>query len=184
MREMKRITFNTILNVLLVGMVALFIGRYFYTKPRHINGEAAPDFTAQTLDGRQVSLSNLKGKYVLIDFWGSWCGPCRAENPRLVSLYRKYRDTRFKDADGFEIVSIAVEKDPERWQRAIRADNLLWPYHILDQASSLKFFDSPLASLYGVKALPTKYLLNGDGVIIGVNLSAEEIEKALGRKKV
>ena len=177
-----KITFNTILNILLVGMIALFIGRYFYQQPRFVNGESTPDFTATTITGEQLELSSLRGNYVLLDFWGSWCGPCRQENPRLVQLYDKYQNTSFQQAESFVVISIGIEENENRWRRAIERDGLHWPHHILDKASSLRFFDSELAQQFGVKQVPTKYLLNEKGLIIAVNPSAEELDRLLGER--
>ncbi|MCB0595812.1 MAG: TlpA family protein disulfide reductase [Lewinellaceae bacterium] len=177
-----KITFNTLLNILLAGMIALFIGRYFYQQPRFVNGESAPDFAAATLSGEQLQLSSLRGHYVLIDFWGSWCGPCRKEHPALVQLYDKYQNAVFQQAEGFKLVSIGIEENEDRWRRAIERDGLHWPYHILDKASSLRFFDSELARQFGVKQVPTRYLLNAKGQIIAVNPSVEELDRLLGEK--
>ena len=177
-----KITFNTLLNILLAGMIALFIGRYFYQQPRFVNGESTPDFTATTITGEQLELSSLRGNYVLLDFWGSWCGPCRQENPRLVQLYDKYQNTSFQQAESFVVISIGIEENENRWRRAIERDGLHWPHHILDKASSLRFFDSELAQQFGVKQVPTKYLLNEKGLIIAVNPSAEELDRLLGER--
>ncbi|MCO6478391.1 MAG: TlpA family protein disulfide reductase [Phaeodactylibacter sp.] len=174
-----KITFNTVLNVLLVAMIGLFIGRYFYKQPRFVNGEPAPDFTATTISGEQLQLSGLRGNYVLLDFWGSWCAPCRKENPELVQLYSKYKNARFEQAEGFRLVSIGIEENEARWRNAIARDGLHWPYHILDKATSLRFFDSELAQQFGVKQVPTKYLLNEKGQIIAVNPSVEEVDRLL-----
>ncbi|MCB9348661.1 MAG: TlpA family protein disulfide reductase [Lewinellaceae bacterium] len=177
-----KITFNTLLNILLAGMIALFIGRYFYKQPRFVNGETTPDFTASTLSGEQLQLSSLRGQYVLLDFWGSWCGPCRQENPGLVQLYDKYQNARFQQAERFVVISIGIEENEERWRRAIERDGLHWPYHILDKATSLRFFDSELAQQFGVKQVPTKYLLNEKGLIIAVNPTVEKLDELLGEK--
>lgn len=177
-----KITFNTILNILLLALIGLFIARYFYRQPSFVNGESAPDFTAGTIGGGQLRLSSLRGHYVLIDFWGSWCGPCRKENPALAALYDKYKDASFRQAEGFELVSIGIEENESRWRNAIERDGLHWPYHILDKAGSLRFFDSELAQLFGVKQVPTKYLLNEKGQIIAVNPSVEELDKLLGER--
>ena len=174
--------FKYILNILAVLAVGLIIGRYFYMKPKHINGERPPAIKAQLQDGQAFQLDDLKGQFVLIDFWGSWCGPCRGENPSLVKLYEKYNKAPFKDAKGFEIVSIGIERNSQRWQRAIEKDGLNWPYHILDQANNLRFFDSPIAADFGVKQVPTKYLINPDGIIMGVNLAVEEMDKLLAKR--
>ncbi|MCB0570974.1 MAG: TlpA family protein disulfide reductase [Phaeodactylibacter sp.] len=177
-----KITFNTILNILLVLVAGLFIGKHFYMKPRFINGESTPDFTATTLSGENLQLSALKGQYILLDFWGSWCGPCRAEAPVLKQLYARYNGARFEDASGFQIVSIGIEDNEARWRRAIEQDGLEWPYHVLDLASSLRFFNSPVATSFGIKQVPTKYLLNPKGQIIAVNPSAREIARLLEEK--
>ncbi len=150
-------------------------GRYFYFKPKYINGEQAPDFSGQLLNGADFSLSDLKGHYVLLDFWGSWCGPCRKENPALVALYRDFQGSSFQDADGFEIVSIGIEQNEDAWKAAIQRDGLIWPYHI----SENQRFKSPTALKYGVREVPTKYLLNPRGQIIGVNLPVAEIRRML-----
>lgn len=167
---------------MLVGVVVLFIGRYFYFKPKFINGEAVPNFEATLINGEKMALSDLRGKYVLVDFWGSWCGPCRIQNPHLVQLYDKYHQAEFQQAKGFEIISIGVEQNEERWKNAISKDNLKWKYHILDLTNSMKFFDSELAQLFGVKQIPSTYLLNEKGVIIGVNLSPDALDQLLAKK--
>ncbi|MCO6493426.1 MAG: TlpA family protein disulfide reductase [Phaeodactylibacter sp.] len=174
-----KITFNTVLNILLAGVIVLFISRHFYKQPGFVNGEPAPDFTATTIGGEPFQLSALRGQYVLLDFWGSWCGPCRKENPALAQVYAQYQNARFKGAEGFAIVSIGIEENEGRWRRAIERDGLRWPYHILDKASSLRFFDSELARQFSVREVPTKYLLNEKGVIIAVNPSAEELGRLL-----
>lgn len=179
--DMPKLSFNTILSVLAVGLVALFVGRYFYMKPGMINGEQAPGIRAPLLNGGDFQLSDLEGQYVLIDFWGSWCPPCRQENPALVKLYNKYKAANFEQAQGFTIVSIGIEDKRERWVNAIQQDSLNWPYHVYDEASSLRFFDSEIAQRYGVKQVPTKYLLNPEGRIIAVNPSVEEVEQRLSQ---
>ena len=173
------VTLNKILNILLIGIIAFYIGRYFYMQPAFVNGAKAPIFAATTMNGQSFSLDDLKGKYVLIDFWGSWCGPCRQENPGLVELYHYYKQQSFKDGNGFEIVSIGIEKNPDRWKKAIASDEMVWPYHILDQNTNMKFFNSEIAQLYEIKQLPTKYLLNPEGVIVAVNPGKNKIERVL-----
>ena len=165
--------------IFIVGILAIIVGQYIYKMPKFVNGETAMEFSATLKDQSDFKLSDLKGNYVLIEFWGSWCGPCRAQSKHLVALKNKYSNAKFKNAGGFEIVSIGVETNEKRWERAIIKDGLTWPYHILDKATSLRFFDSPIANLYGVKELPTSYLVNEDGVIMGVNLPFEEIDKLL-----
>lgn len=166
--------------LIFVAIIALaYIVRYFYMKPNVDDGELAPDFQASLISGEDFQLSDLRGNYVLLDFWGSWCGPCIADNRKLVPLYKKYNSSKFKDAEGFEIVMVAVEKDEARWPRAIQRFGLTWPYHILDQSESLRFFNGELASLYGVADLPAKFLINPSGKTIGVNQPIEEIDAFL-----
>ncbi|NNF34926.1 MAG: TlpA family protein disulfide reductase [Saprospiraceae bacterium] len=169
---------NKLLNILLILIILGYAGYYFYKKPKYTNGEKAPQFSATLIDGSSFELKDLEGSYVLIDFWGSWCGPCRKENPELVNLYHEFKDASFKDAQGFEMVSIAVETNEKRWKSAIEKDLLTWKYHI----AQLERFKSPIVSQYGVKEIPTKYLLNERGEIIGVNLSAYEIAEMLRRR--
>ena len=170
-----KITFNTILNILLLALAGLFIARYFYRQPSFVNGESAPDFTAGTIGGGQLRLSSLRGHYVLIDFWGSWCGPCRQSHPSLVNLYTQYHDQTFKDADGFEIVSIGLDRSQTNWQNAIRQDGLTWPFQIIEPAG----FDSQTAKSYTVKQLPTKFLINPKGILMAVDPSISEVDKLL-----
>jgi len=166
---------NKILNILLVLLVIGYAAYYFYKKPKYINGEIAPQFSAQMIDGTEFSLSDMKGKYVLLDFWGSWCGPCRAENPSIVNLYDQFNGKTFTDASGFEVVSVAIERDEKRMKKAIAKDGLKWKYHI----PQLDRFKSPIVIQYGVNEIPTKYLINPDGYIMGVNQTAMEIERLL-----
>lgn len=164
---------------ILAGVILLyFIGRYIYAQPKFINGAQAPDFSATMLDGSNMNLSQLKGQYVLLDFWGSWCGPCIAEAPEIKKLYEKFHGKTFQDAQGFEIVSVGIESETERWKNAIERLNMNWKYHVSD----FKNLDSPIAQLYGVRVIPTKFLVNTEGVIIGVNQSMEEIDKLLSNR--
>jgi peroxiredoxin len=135
-----------------------------------VAGEKAPDFSITMINGAEVRLSDLRGKHVLIQFWGSWCGPCRAENPHLADLYQKHRHT------GFEIISIAIEQTPRAWQQAIQSDGLVWKYH----TAEFNQFNGPLAKLFNIHSIPATFLINPDGVIMGVNLHADQMDKMLG----
>lgn len=154
----------------LLALVALIF--YKYRQPRFVAGEKAPDFEVGLLSGQRAKLSDLQGKYVLLQFWGSWCAPCRKENPELVALYKKYH------ARGFEIFSIALEPSPRSWQRAIVQDSLLWKYHAMESAE----FDGGRAKQFNIKSIPATFLLNHEGVIMGVNLKPEYIDKMLREK--
>lgn len=169
---------NNIFLILLFALAAYAVGRYFYKKPNVINGEVAPSVVAVQRNGEPFNLSNLKGKYVLLDFWGSWCGPCLEEAPQIKALNSKFLGKKFSDAAGFEVVSVGIEKDRERWLSAIEQLGIGGWWHVSD----FQYLDSPLAKAYGVRVIPTKFLLNTEGVIIGVNQSIEEIEKVLDSK--
>ena len=160
----------------------LFIHKYKDSKAAHIvrieeelkgakalqNGGFAPDFTAKTPEGEELSLSDLKGQYVLIDFWASWCGPCRRENPNVVKLYDKYHE------QGFEILGVSLDNNKSKWTAAIEKDGLEWP-HISD----LKGWQSGPAKIYGVRSIPSTVLLDRDGKIIVRNLRAHQLEGKL-----
>ena len=143
--------------------------------PKLSAGEMASDFAIS----EQRKLSDLQGNYVLLDFWGSWCGPCIASVPNLKTLYQKYNGKQFKNATNFEIVGIAVEQKEKYWKAALNRLNVPWKYNVVDLATSLRFFDSPIANQYGVKEVPTKFLISPAGEIIGVNISFEEIDEIL-----
>lgn len=174
--------FSKGLGLIVIILLAYGIGRYLYFKPKFINGEAAPQFTAQNIDGREFSLADLSEHYVLIDFWGSWCAPCRKENPELVAFYNKYKDVTFSDAKGFEVVSIGIERNAQSWKNAIERDGLHWRYHIMDENKDMRFFDAKIAGLFGIKEVPSKYLLNQKGEIIGVNLSYDAMARLLDQR--
>ncbi len=157
---------------LIFCVVILAILIYFKMRtPATNQGKKAPNFEAVLMDGSTFKLSDLKGKYVLLDFWGSWCPPCRRDNPNLVALYDRY------NSQGLEIVSVALEKNDKTWKKAIAKDGLRWPYHIM-RTSRLVATDA-LALKYQVTDLPTKYLINPQGHIVGVNLSNEEVAKVM-----
>jgi thiol-disulfide isomerase/thioredoxin len=126
-------------------------------------------------DGSPFALSDLKGNIVLIDFWASWCGPCRKSSPELVSIYNTYHGQFFKDAKGFEIVSIGLENSKAGWAQAIQNDGLRWPYHLMESSA----FDAPATLAYTVKQVPTKFLINPEGIIMAVDPSFKEIARIL-----
>jgi thiol-disulfide isomerase/thioredoxin len=158
-----------LLPVLLLGV---YLIRYLYLKPKYSEGQEIQNFTAKLQNGDNFELSNLRGKYVLLDFWASWCGPCRADNPSLVKLYN---DIKSKNAP-IEIVSVALERSEASWRNAIINDGLIWPFHI----GEFESFSGPLAKQYGVREIPTKYLIDPDGKIIAVNPDWVTIYKTTG----
>ena len=165
---------NTVYYKLGLAALLLLIAFAWYRSraPRYTAGEAAPDFEVTLKDGRLAKLSELRGQYVLLQFWGSWCGPCRAENPHLVELYKKYHEK------GFEIFSIGVEQNQRAWERAIQKDAMSWPWHTADFSS----FNGAIAQQYNVKSIPATFLINPEGMIMGVNFSTEQLTKVLGQR--
>jgi|TARA_B110000459_G_scaffold119440_1_gene131744 peroxiredoxin len=128
-------------------------------------GEVAPAFEGPTPTGELVSLASLKGKVTIIDFWASWCRPCRIENPNLVRLYKRMHDK------GLEIVGVSLDKNQSSWARAIEDDGLSW-----NHVSNLKYWQDPIALLYGVRSIPAAFVLNKDGVIVAKNLRGAQLD--------
>ena len=176
MYDVKGIKF--IATIIIVTSLVYF-GKYLWFKPKYVQGAKAPDFTAQLIDGSSISLSDLQGNYVLLDFWGSWCGPCRKENPDLVALYQKHQNLNLGTKEQFIIFNIGAETNERSWKNAITRDGLNWIYH----TSEIKRFDSEIIRKYGVKKIPTKYLINPNGRIISVNPTIKEIDKILLSKR-
>ncbi|MCB9344300.1 MAG: TlpA family protein disulfide reductase [Lewinellaceae bacterium] len=124
-------------------------------------GMVAPDIALPDPGGKIRKLSSLRGKVVLLDFWASWCGPCRRENPHVVALYKKYK------SKGFEVYSVSLDRPDgkDKWIQAIKQDGLIWDNHVSD----LKFWNCEPAGVYGVHSIPNTFLIGKDGKIIAVN---------------
>ncbi|MBS1528978.1 MAG: AhpC/TSA family protein [Bacteroidetes bacterium] len=133
-------------------------------------GHKAPDFTTTGIDGKPVKLDDYKGKYVLIDFWASWCEPCRQENPNVVKLYKQYKDK------GLNILGISLDVDKNAWQQAIKQDKLTWSH-----ASDLKRFDGPTELLYHIQAIPSNFIIDPQGSIVAKNIMGSDLEEFLNK---
>jgi peroxiredoxin len=134
-------------------------------------GMPAPDLSLQDMDGKQVSLSSFRGKYVLLDFWASWCQPCRNENPHVVAAYKKYHDKNFT------VLGVSLDSKKSDWEKAIMEDSLSWT-----QVSDLKSWNSSAVITYDIHAIPSNYLIDPSGKIIAHNLHGSDIEALLERE--
>ncbi len=138
-------------------------------------GVVAADITLTSPSGKPVSLSSLRGKVVLVDFWASWCGPCRSENPNIVKCYNKYKSKKCSKGDGFEVFSVSLDVKKERWLGAIAADKLSWQFHGCDFGG----WNGSVVKTYGVHQIPTSFIIDKNGKIIAVNLRGEDLGQFL-----
>ncbi len=165
-------TFETVIT----GLEPTMTGHFFYdgiaeqvkAMKSVAVGVEAPELSFENPKGEIISLSSLRGKYVLIDFWASWCKPCRMENPNVVRTYAQYKDK------GFEILGVSLDKTKDAWVNAIAADGLTWP-----QMSDLGGWQSQPAQIYGVRSIPATVLVDPDGIIIAKNLRGSSLEEKL-----
>lgn len=150
---------------LIAGLKAQMAGAKSFAE-----GSVAPDFTQKTPEGKDLSLSDLRGKVVLIDFWASWCGPCRRENPNVVRVYNQYKEK------GFEVLGVSLDKTKDRWVKAIEKDGLTWSH-----VSDLKGWQNAAAKMYSVRSIPHTVLLDQKGQIIARNLRGPQLEQQLAK---
>ena len=140
------------------------IREYIISQKKTSVGALAPDFRLADTAGKKIALSALKGKYVLLDFWAAWCGPCRQENPNVVQAFKTYKN------DGFTVLGVSLDKEKKSWLKAIHDDNLQWQH-----VSDLKFWASEAAILYGITSIPRNFLLDPRGKIIGRDLRGQDL---------
>ena len=169
---MKKVILIILINCLIVG--------FSFGQNIGLNiGDKAPELSYKNPDGKNMSLSSIKNKIVLIDFWASWCGPCRRENPNLVQAFKKFNKTKFEEGNGFEIYSLSLDKTKKAWVNAINQDQLFWQYHVSD----LGGWQSEGSKKYNIRSIPSNIIIDGKGIIIAKNLKGQALQRFLESKK-
>lgn len=141
-------------------------------------GNKAPEIVENSVNGQPLKLSSLAGKVVLIDFWASWCRPCRNENPFVVAAFEKHKNDAFKGGKGFTVFSVSLDKDRNAWKVAITNDHLSWENHVCISGVTPEYLNK-----YQVRSIPSNFLINGDGIILATNLRGEALEQILSSLK-
>lgn len=149
-------------------VLLIFLFATTLTKAQVSIGQQAPELSLPGKNGDTIKLSSFQGKIVLVDFWASWCVPCRRNNPFLVYLYKKYKNK------GLEIYGLSIDEEKDRWLGAVKKDRLSWP-----QVVDNKGWDAPSTLAYGVEAIPANFLLDKEGKIIAIDLEGQELEKKI-----
>lgn len=173
--------------LLIVAIAALSFAALSFVEEKHEAemqsmvsiGDKAPELAYNNPEGKQIKLSDLKGKLVLIDFWASWCRPCRSANPGVVEVFNKYKDENFAGGKGFTVYSVSLDRNKTDWEKAIKDDGLVWPNHV----SELNYWKSEAAKAYNVNGIPATFLVDGEGTIIAKNVSANALDRMLDKLK-
>ena len=164
-----------------IYLIIAFVISNFNLDAQSINiGDKAPELAFKNPKDEVLKLSSLKGMYVIIDFWASWCGPCRRENPNLVKTYNKFKNQKFENGNGLEVYSVSLDKKFSSWIKAMTDDKLFWEYHVSD----LKGWQSDGAAIYGVRSIPQTFIIDGNGIIVAKNLKGKDLNNFLNSKKL
>ncbi len=160
--------YNILSAPIKTSTIGAYIGQQIEQTKAAGYGKPLADFSQADTSGKEISLASFKGKYVLVDFWASWCGPCRAENPNVVRTFEQYKNKNFT------VLGISLDRDKQKWIDAIAADGLNWT-----QLSDLKFWSNAVAQQFGIQSIPQNFLLDPDGNLIGKNLRGAALEYKL-----